>query len=297
MSAALALPADAGWSGGPRGDTTRWLASFAAVLGLHVLAVALVVGYRSVAVEPGEALPAVMIDMAPPPSAPVTEPSQTPPSENIPEAAVPDPVLDAPPDIPEPDITPPEPVVTADIPPPEPLPDVPPLDETLKPPPVVQAKAEVALPPPPKPAPKPKPQPKKVVERKPPKPVAAKQAEQQLERRPPAQLSGAQTTSSIPSVSTGSSAASRSSWQGALVAHLRRNLRAQPGQTGSASVRFSVDRGGRVLSTSLVGSAGHPDLDAEAIAVFRRAQPLPAPPPDVPGGPFTFTIPVRFTTR
>ncbi|MGA0596219.1 TonB family protein [Enterovirga sp. CN4-39] len=282
-----------------RGEVSRWTASFALVLGLHAAAIGAAVAYKTVSLEPGEALPAVMIDMAPPPSAPTVAPNDAPPQEAVPEAAIPDPVLDAPPDVPEPDVQPPEPIVTADVPPLEPVPQVPPIDQILTPPPVVKETAAVALPPPPQAAPKPK----KVVEKKPetkkpPKPVQARRAEQRQEaRRPPQQQSGAQTTASIASNSSGSSAASRSSWQGALVSHLRRHLRPQPGQTGSASVRFSVDRGGRVLSASLAGSAGSPALDAEAVAVFRRAQPLPAPPAEVPGSTFTFTIPIRFTVR
>lgn len=286
--------------GGPEADgrdLSRWGACFAAVLGAHALLLAGMLAYRTVAAEPGEALPAVMIDMAPPPAAPAAAPSEMP-SEAVPEAAMPDPVLDAPPDVPEPDVVTPTPVVTAEIKPLEPLPDVLP-DPALKPPPVVVERATVALPPPPPKAapPPPKTVVEKVVVKKPPKPVQAKRAERQDARRPPAQDAGAQTTASIATQSSGSSAASRSSWQGALVSHLRRNLRPQGGETGSASVRFSVDRGGRVLGTSLVGSAGSSLLDAEAVAVFRRAQPLPAAPSDVAGSTFTFTIPIRFTTR
>ncbi len=283
-----------------RGEVSRWGVSFALVLGLHAAALAAVVAYRTVSIEPGESLPAVMIDMAPPPAAPTVAPAEAPPQEAVLEAAMPEPVLDAPPDVPEPDVTPPEPVVTAEVPPLEPLPEVPPIEQIVPPTPVVKETAAVALPsPPPKAAPKPKKVVEKKVEpKKPPKPVQARRAEQRQEaRRPPAQEAGAQTTASIASSSSGSSAASRSSWQGSLVSHLRRHLQPQSGQTGSASVRFSVDRSGRVLSTSLVGSAGAPALDSEAIAVFRRAQPLPAPPADVPGGSFTFTIPIRFTTR
>jgi protein TonB len=62
-------------------------------------------------------------------------------------------------------------------------------------------------------------------------------------------------------------------------------------------VRFAVDRSGRVLSASLAGSAGIPALDQEALAVFRRAEPLPPAPADVTGATFTFTIPIRFLAR
>jgi len=280
-----------------RGEVSRWGASFAIILGLHAAALTAIVAYRSVTIEPGEALPAVMIDMAPPPAAPTVAPADTPPQEAAPEAAIPDPVVDAPPDVPEPDVTPPEPVVTAEVPPLEPLPEVPPVEQIVPPTSVVKETAAVALPPPPKPAP----QPKKVVEKKvevkkPPKPVQARRSEQRQEgRRPPAQEAGAQPTASIASNSSGASAAARSSWQGAIVAALNRAKRPQP-ESGTASGRFSIDRGGRVMSASLAGSTGIPNLDGEAVALVRRAN-LPAAPAEVPGGSFTFTVPIRFTVR
>ncbi|MDB5557686.1 MAG: TonB-like protein, partial [Enterovirga sp.] len=85
------------------------------------------------------------------------------------------------------------------------------------------------------------------------------------------------------------------SWQGAIVAALNRAKRPQA-ETGVASVRFSVDRGGRVTSASLAGSTGVGSLDQEAVALVRRAS-LPPAPAEVPGGSFTFTVPVRFTSR
>lgn len=281
---------------GPDGrDAARWGLSFAAILGLHAALLAGILAYRPAAIEPGEALPAVMIDMAPPPAAPSVAPADMPPSEAVPEAALPDPVPDAPPDVPEPDVAPPTPTIVAEVPPPEPLPDLPP-DPKLQPPPVVQERAAVALPPP---LPRAAPPPKRIVEkteaRKPPKPVQARRAERQEARRPPSQEAGAQTTASIPSQSSGSSAASRSSWQGAIVAALNRAKRPQ-GETGLASVRFSIDRGGRVLSASLAGSAGSASLDGEAVGLVRRAG-LPSAPPDVAGSTFTFTVPIRFTSR
>ena len=295
MTAIALGPAFLGPSSSGR-EATRWGASFALVLGLHAAALAGVIAYRSTAFEPGEALPAVMIDMAPPPSAPAAAPSDTPPSEAVPDATMPEPVLDAPPDVPEPDVTPIRPTVMAEMPPLDPVPDVPD-DPRLTPPPVVREKAAVALPPPPKQA-APSP-PKPIVEKpvkRPPKPVQARRApERQEARRPPATESGAQTTASIPSQSSGSSAASRSSWQGAIVAALNRAKRPQA-ESGLASVRFSVDRGGRILSASLAGSAGSSALDGEAVSLVRRAA-IPAAPGDVGGSTFTFTVPIRFTSR
>lgn len=277
-------------------ETARWTASFALVLGLHAAAIAGVMAYKTVVSESGEALPAVMIDMAPPPAAPTAAPSDAAPSEAVPEATLPDPVVDAPPDVPEPEIAPLRPAVLAEMPPLEPVPDIP-EDPRLQPPPVVQEKAAVALPPPVRQAAPPPPKP--VVEkpvRKPPKPVQARRDPERREaRRPPSAEAGAQTTASIPSQSSGSSAASKSSWQGAIVAALNRAKRPQA-ESGLASVRFSVDRGGRILSASLAGSAGSAMLDGEAVGLVRRAS-IPAAPGDVPGSTFTFTVPIRFTSR
>ena len=279
------------------GEVWRWGLSFAAVLGLHALVFAGLASQRGVPVEPGEALPAVMIDMAPP-SQPPAAPSSAPPSEAATEAALPDPVLEAPPEVPEPDLAPPP--ETAALEPPD-------ITRPEPPPITLRESAAVPLPPPPaEPAPAPpkpvvkraevKPAPKRAEARQRPEPVQARRGERQKAGNRPAQGAGA-TTAAIASASSGTAAASRASWQGALVAHLKRNLRPQGDQTGVASVRFAVDRGGRVLSASLAASAGSPALDSEAVAVFRRAQPLPAPPPDVPGASFTFTVPIRFSTR
>lgn len=295
--------ASASWTAADpdRRDVARWATSFAAVLGLHAVVAVAIVSYRGTPPTQASDLPAVvMMDLAPPPAAPAAPPAETMPSENQPEAAAPDPtpepvaeepVPETPPEIPEP-----PPVLAQEPPPPEP---VPPAKEVVPPQPVAP-KAAVALPPPPpkvqvppKPAPKPK-----VAERKPPKPVqATRKAERQEARKPPSQAAGAQTTASLPSASSGSSAASRSSWQSQLVSYLQRSLRYPPGSRGggAASVSFSVNRQGRVLSANLARSAGSSELDQAALALFRGS--LPPPPPDVPGNSFTFTIPIRFSTR
>jgi protein TonB len=51
-----------------------------------------------------------------------------------------------------------------------------------------------------------------------------------------------------------------------------------------------------VLSASLAGSTGVAGLDQEAVSLVRRAN-IPAPPGDVPGEAFTFTVPIRFTQQ
>ncbi len=278
-------------------EVSRWGTSFAIVLGLHAAVLAGIAAYTAAPTQPGEPLPALMIDMAPPPAARSSVPAQ-----ETQEAAIPDPVPDAPPAVPEPDVTPPQPLVTAEVPATRELPaPLLPLQEIVPPIAVVREAAAVVTPPPPRKAAPPPPAKKveKPEAKKPPKRIQAKQAEQQRgATRPSQQGSGAQTTASTgaaSSVSTGSSAASRAGWQGAIVAALNRAKRPQQ-DSGTASVRFSVDRGGRVLSASLAGSTGVASLDQEAVSLVRRAN-IPAPPANVPGEAFTFTVPIRFTPQ
>ncbi len=79
-----------------------------------------------------------------------------------------------------------------------------------------------------------------------------------------------------------------------LMAHLNRFKRAPPGgAAGTAGIRFTITRGGDVPSAGLTRSAGDPGLDREAVALVRRASPVPAPPDGF--GPSTgLTVPVRF---
>ena len=52
-----------------------------------------------------------------------------------------------------------------------------------------------------------------------------------------------------------------------------------------------------VLRASLARSSGHAALDAETMAMIRRAQPLPAFPPEMRQSSLSFTVPVRFAIR
>jgi periplasmic protein TonB len=95
---------------------------------------------------------------------------------------------------------------------------------------------------------------------------------------------------------------SRPSWEAQLVAHLQHHKRfpaaaAARGEQGVALVQFTMTRGGHVVSSRLVRSSGHPALDQETLATVQRAQPLPAPPADVTGTQFSFSVPIRFTVR
>lgn len=93
----------------------------------------------------------------------------------------------------------------------------------------------------------------------------------------------------------------KATWQGLVLARLNKHHRyprsamAQQRQ-GMPYIRFVIDREGRVLSATLERSSGFADLDREAVALPRRAQPIPKPPVDMRPGQATIelAVPVEF---
>jgi protein TonB len=242
-----------------RAEFGRWGASLLLVLLLHAGA-ALYLLSRQVPLAAGGSPPAaVMIALAPLP----------------------------PPEPPQP--APPEPVVQPQLqPPPEPAPP-PPEVPLPKVEPSPAPKPAVALPAKPPPRPKPK-----HVERPPearpglPPPAA-----------PPASAAPPAPATAPPAVNAG---AARASWQARLVGWLERykrypRLAQEQHQEGTAYLRFTMDRAGRVLSSQIEKGSGYSLLDDEVAALIQRAQPLPAPPPEVTGAQITLTLPVQFFLR
>lgn len=97
------------------------------------------------------------------------------------------------------------------------------------------------------------------------------------------------------------SASTAETWEGKVLARLNQHRRYPRGamaqrQQGVPYIRFVMDREGHVLSTTIERSSGFPDLDREAVALPRRAQPLPKPPADkLPGQPtIELVVPVEF---
>ncbi len=79
-------------------------------------------------------------------------------------------------------------------------------------------------------------------------------------------------------------------WRGLLMGRLEQakrypDLARYRHQQGIAYLRFTIDRDGKVLSARIEKSSGYDLLDQETLALIQRAQPLPKPPPDVPGDP------------
>lgn len=195
---------------------------------------------------------------------------------------------------------------------PSPPTDVPPgPQQTLsQPDPAPEDPPKVSAPPAPAPnppAPVPKPEkPRKIVKKHKPAPHPEKPTP---DKTPPADATTAPPSTEAPPApvqaapAPGSSSAHAShdpvTWQGALLAQLEKYKRypaeaMSSQQEGVPTVTFTMDRKGHVLSVQLASSSGHPLLDREAVALPRRAEPLPPPPDDVKGDPITLTVPVEF---
>lgn len=92
----------------------------------------------------------------------------------------------------------------------------------------------------------------------------------------------------------------RATWQKELVAHLDKHKR-YPAERSQKSaqivVGFALDRMGHVLSTSIVKGSGDAAFDEAALAMVRRSNPVPPPPPDVADEGLNFTLPVIFRVK
>ena len=62
-------------------------------------------------------------------------------------------------------------------------------------------------------------------------------------------------------------------------------------------VSFALDRMGHVLSTSIVKGSGDTAFDEAALAMIRRSDPVPLPPPVVADEGLNFTLPVIFRIK
>ena len=252
----------------------RWAACIA--LGLHAAAAWwLLQAPSSAPVDLGPPIEIVMeMGPEPRPPAPLAEPEPPPPGPPVTPSS--ETLL-----LPEP--TPPE------QPGPEPAPNPPgPAPVQLAPDPILPQPL-----PQPRPPPRPRPKPPS-----PPRTTAPSAHETKAPIAPPPR--------STVEPSPGPVAAPLSSavpdWRTALVTKLQRAKRypetaRSRGLQGVASATFTMDRAGRVLAASLVSSSGSAVLDDEALAMIRRAEPLPPPPPELQGAMVTMTIPVSFTLR
>jgi TonB family protein len=104
-----------------------------------------------------------------------------------------------------------------------------------------------------------------------------------------------------PAAGTGESARRmRATWTRQLIAHLDKHKRypAQRQQkTAEIVVSFVLDRTGHVLSTAVVKGSGDTAFDEAALAMIRRSDPVPQPPPLVADEGLNFTLPVIFRVK
>jgi periplasmic protein TonB len=104
-----------------------------------------------------------------------------------------------------------------------------------------------------------------------------------------------------PAQGTGESARRiRATWQKELVAHLDKHKRYPAERVQKSAeilVSFALDRMGHVLSTSIVRGSGDAAFDAAALAMVRRSDPVPQPPPLIADEGLTFTLPVIFRVK
>jgi len=64
---------------------------------------------------------------------------------------------------------------------------------------------------------------------------------------------------------------------------------------GVVMLHFVMAADGKVQSFEISKSSGRPVLDAEALALIQRAQPLPALPPDFPSRTLDAVVPIEFS--
>jgi len=259
----------------------RWGASAMAIVAAHAALVALAINWYVQRPVPGVSLPAIMIDMAPVSSMPQPSPMDLAPGPVMQQA----------------DASPPE-AARQEL-----------VEEQIAPTPP-QEKPEVVAPPEQKQATPQKPEPAKVTPEQKPAPVKPKVT--RTDAKKPTEAPPAPRTTASPraerqapaasAVSSGASAVAMASYRQMVAAHLQRFKQYPPaakaaGQQGTARISFTLSRSGAVLSAGLGGSSGHSALDAETLAMVRRAQPFPAFPADIKQSSMPFSAPVAFYIR
>jgi periplasmic protein TonB len=92
----------------------------------------------------------------------------------------------------------------------------------------------------------------------------------------------------------------RTTWQKELAVHLdkfKRYPADRSRQSAEILIRFVLDRTGRVVSVEVAKSSGDTAFDDAALAMMRRADPVPAPPALVADEGLRFTMPVIFHVK
>lgn len=263
----------------------RWPLAALVVIGIHVsgAAVGMMIEWHDPLEVPAAAPPAILINLEPAMRTP-------PPPQRIPPQATPK--------IVEPEIDLPPMAEIEDLP--LPLPDVQPVVEvpTKKKDEKKKKKAE--------PAPKKQEKPKEL-----PKPVQSTQPPQDFKTATdapsPTQREVEQPqVAAAPDLPVGPSEAELAArademniWAGLVNEHLKKHRKypraaKRRNHEGAPEVSFTMDRNGYILDVTLLKSSGHESLDEEAIAMFRRAEPLPPLPRSSPDASVTRSLAITF---
>jgi protein TonB len=117
--------------------------------------------------------------------------------------------------------------------------------------------------------------------------------------QPPVASPAPPVSVAVPSKAVGET---RDSYLGRLLAQLNRfkqypRAARQAHIEGVVMLHFVMDAEGRVQSFEIAKSSGRPVLDAEALALIQRAQPLPALPADFPTRTLDAVVPVEFSLK
>jgi protein TonB len=143
---------------------------------------------------------------------------------------------------------------------------------------------QVEQPPPQPEPPPPPPLPQAIIEAPPPPPPKVEEQQQ------PPEPQQARTKGGAPHVPA--------TWITAVTRHLEHFKRA-PAKAITKSVivqvAFTVDRSGHVLSHEIEKSSGRPDIDAVALSMLDRAQPLPPFTQSMTQSEIDLTVPISFT--
>lgn len=281
----------------PGRGRSQWLLSAAAIVAAHFGLIAAAVAWYQQAAAPGVEMPAILVDMAPASAAPALQPQDLAPGPQMQEAPPPQQEAKQPPPPPAPEA--PQHLAAQQLEPP--APSLPQPDVVLPQPstaPVEPAKREEAEPK------------REATKRDRAKRDETKRDEAKAKHRhPPAPRTTAApkaerqaALAAAPSAGRAAAAAALPSYRDRLAAHLARYKQYPAAsratrEQGTAMLSFTVGRGGQVLGSRLARSSGHPALDAETLAMIRRAQPLPPFPSEITQSSLSFTVPVRFSLQ
>jgi len=280
------------------GRTSQWMLSAVAIVAAHLGLIVAAVAWYQQASPPGIEVPTILVDMAPAPSAPAVQKQDLAPGPQMQQAhAAPQPIE---PEQPNHEPVPPEPVQPIAAQQAEPVP-VAPAPEVVVPTPAKEPTKPHVVKPEPTKAERVKPEPvKRKPERTEAKPVSREPPAPRTTAAPRAERQA--SLQSSPQVGRAAAAAALPSYRDRLAAHLARfkqypSSSKAAGEQGTAMLSFTVGRHGEVLGSRLARSSGHAGLDAETMAMIRRAQPLPSFPPEMTQSSLGFTVPVNFSLR